>query len=1139
MNPFIQVFSDIPQQIGIADCIALKQTPVGLSGPGNSLCPLISYVTASMVSRKLLIITHSRTSALSIYQNLISLYGDDAVYIPIRELMLYDIDAYSGNDKQSRLRSLYRVATGKFKAAVACTEALTVGTVSREVFLESIINLKKGDQHDMESLGDMLSRLGYVRKALVEEYGQYSIRGGILDIFTCNYDNPVRFEFFGDEIDSIRFFDADSQRSVIEADDIVIIPYSEFILNKDEENMLKEKITDSWDLQQLSNNDFGKIMDRYYALTDKCQMTGQYFNKDILTVVHNDLRCHVVSDTVYNEYANACVNLLQKKKTFKDACEMQKDIYSLYSYLKPELVLIYEKSDYSIPLYRDFDIKFEEASSYKGDMEQFLNDVAEYRAANMRIFISSDRKKHTEYLKGFFEDNGYAVHIIQSNENHSILPRHIYIVEDGYNESFVSKEAKIACISVSRIFRKNAKGKTKQIRDTDFFAQIQPNDYVVHDHHGIGIYLGVEKIDIDGIIKDYIKIAYKNSDMLYVPVSKMDLVQKYVGTSDRIPRVTGLGGHDWEKQKSKVRKAVQDIAKELIELYSKRNSVKGHAFHEDTPWQISFENEFSYEETEDQIKCVEEIKNDMESTKVMDRLLCGDVGYGKTEVALRAVFKAVMDGKQVAFLAPTTMLALQHYNNFKERMRNYPISIDLMCRLRDKKKQKKTVEDIKNGKVDIVVGTHRILEKDVFYKDLGLLVVDEEQRFGVAQKEKIKMLKPTVDVLSLTATPIPRTMHMALSGIRDVSTIYDPPEKRFPIQTYVMEYDPEFIKEAILREKDRNGQIFYLYNRVMDMENKFHHLKTLLKDEVRICMAHGQMQEKEFENTIIKFINHEYDVLLCTTIIEAGIDISNANTLIIEDADKLGLAQLYQIKGRVGRSDKVAYAYITYKRGKELTEEASKRLQTIKEYTEFGSGIKIAMKDLEIRGGGDLLGANQSGHMQGVGYDMYVRILSEEIANLRGEKVRGAVVESSVDLNISAYIDKSYINDDLSRLKMYKRIALVGSAKEKEDIIDELIDRYNEPPVHVVNIIDVAYAKNLASKLGISDITQIKKGLVITYEQDSAVRFRELTDILDKERQKYMVKMQQDLRIRVDTHKKGEEMLAYITKILERALELK
>ncbi len=1139
MNPFIQVFSDIPQLIGVADCIALKQTPVGLSGPGTYLCPLISHITASLISRKLLIVTHSRTSALSVHRNLISFYGDDAVHIPARELMLFDIDAYSGNDKQARLKALYRIATGDFKAAVACTEALTVGTASRQVFLQSVINLKKGELHDMQTLSDMLMRLGYVRKALVEEQGQYSIRGGILDIFSCNYNNPIRCEFFGDEIDGIRFFDADSQRSVETVNSIVIIPYSEFILDRNDESMLKERITDSWDLQQFNEGDYAKIMDRYYAATDKCAMTGTYFDKDILTVIHDDLRCHSVADTVYKEYVNACVNLLQKKKTFKEACEMQKDIYSLYSCLKPQLVLVYEKSDYSIPLYRDFDITFEETCSYKGDMELFLNDIAEYRAANMRIFISSDRKKHTEYLKGFFEDNGYTVHIIKPKENPTVIPRHIYIIEDGYGESFVSKEAKIACISVSRIFRKSTRGKSRQIRDADFFAEIQPEDYVVHDHHGIGIYQGIEKIEIDGIIKDYIKIAYKNNDMLYVPVNKMDLVQKYVGTSDRVPRITGLGGRDWEKQKSKVRSAVRDIAKELIELYGKRSSVKGHAFSEDTPWQISFENEFEYEETQDQIQCVEEIKADMESTKVMDRLLCGDVGYGKTEVALRAAFKAVMDGKQVAFLAPTTMLALQHYNNFRERMKNYPVNIDLLCRLRDKKRQTETVEYIKSGKTDIVVGTHRLLEKDVSYKDLGLLVVDEEQRFGVAQKEKIKMLKPTVDVLSLTATPIPRTMHMALSGIRDVSTIYDPPEKRFPVQTYVMEYDPEFIKQVILREKDRNGQVFYLYNRVMDMDSKFYHLKTLLKDQVRICVAHGQMPEKEFENTIIKFINREYDVLLCTTIIEAGIDISNANTLIIEDADKLGLAQLYQIKGRVGRSDRVAYAYITYKRGKELTEEASKRLQTIKEYTEFGSGIKIAMKDLEIRGGGDLLGANQSGHMQGVGYDMYVRILSEEIANLRGEKVKGAVTETSVDLNISAYIDKSYISDDLSRLKMYKRIATVATVTEKEDIIDELTDRYNKPPGYVINIINVAYAKNLASRLGISEIVQTNKGFVMIYEKEHAIHFRKITDVLDKERIKYTVKAQEDLQIRVNTDKKSEELLDFITKTLKRAVESK
>ena len=1137
MNPFVQVFSEIPQQKGIADCIVMKQTPVGLSGPGNSLCPLVSYVTAKMVSRKLLIITHSRTSAISIYQNLLSLYGDDVVYLPMRELMLFDIDAYSSNEKQARINALFRIATQDFQAVVACTEALTVGTTSKEIFINHLIQLKKGYEYDMQALCEKLSELGYSRRALTEEQGQFSVRGGIVDIYSPNYDNPVRCEFFGDEIDSLRFFDAQTQRSIDDVGETTIIPFCEFLITKDEEDQISEKITDNWDLQKLQNGEYSKIMDRYFAILGKCVMTAEYFkDMNVLTVVHNDVRCHAVAETVYKEYANACVNLLQKKKTLTQACVMQKDIYSLYSFLKPDLVLVYDKSDYNIPLYRDFDISFDQPASYRGNMELFLEDFYEYRNQDMYIFISSDRKKQTEYLKGFFEDNGFSTHIIDKDQEYTIQPKGVYILEDGFNESFVSKEAKIVSISVSRIFRKNAKQKPKKIRDDDFFAQIQPNDYVVHDYHGIGIYQGVEKIEIEGIIKDYIKIAYRNEDVLYVPVSKMDLIQKYVGSGEKNPRITGLGGKEWEKQKNKVRKAVRDIAKQLIELYSRRTAVKGHIFQQDTPWQISFENEFEYEETDDQTRCVEEIKEDMESAKVMDRLLCGDVGYGKTEVALRAVFKAVMDGKQVAFLAPTTMLALQHYNNFVERMKNYPVNIDLLCRLRNKKRQSKTISDLLSGKVDILVGTHRLLEKDVIFKDLGLLVVDEEQRFGVAQKEKIKTLKPTIDVLSLTATPIPRTMHMALSGIRDVSTIYDPPEKRFPVQTYVLEYDPEMIKEAILREKDRGGQVFYLYNRVMDMDNKFYQLQNMLKDDVRICMAHGQMQEKQFEDTIIRFINHEYDLLLCTTIIEAGIDIPNANTLIIEDADRLGLAQLYQIKGRVGRSERVAYAYITYKRGKELTEEASKRLQTIKEYTEFGSGIKIAMKDLEIRGGGDLLGANQSGFMQGVGYDMYVRILSEEIAHMKGEKVKDALVETNIDLNISAYIDKSYIQDDLSRLKMYKRIALVESVAEKQDIVDELIDRYSDPPDNVLNIIDVAYAKNLASKSGISEIKQNKKGFDIIYEQKEAFRFGDVITVLDVLKCRYSVKTYDFLRIRVETNKKHEALLEFIIKLMENVL---
>lgn len=1139
MNPFIKVFSDIPQMNGIADCIVKKETPVGLSGPGTSLCPLISYVVSSMVNKKILVISHSRTSAIFVYQGLKSLMGDDVVYLPPRELMLFDIDAYSRNDEQDRIDALYRIATGDYKAVVSSTEALTVGTTRKDFFLKSVIKVSKGMIYDMDKLCDSLVAMGYTRSALTEAKGQFSKRGNIMDVFSSNLENPCRIEFFGDEVDNIRMFDADTQRSIDSPVSVSILPYMEYILDEDDIVKLEPLVTDKEDKEKLMSRNYAGIMDRYFAATAKYSMTIEYFGHDIVTVIHNDVRCHATSDMVYREYCNTCVGLLEKKKTVSLACRMQMDIYSLYDIQKPQLVLMYDKSNYNIALYREFSISMSEPATYRGDMKLLLDDMNGYRDSNMKLFICSEREKNTEFLKGFFEDNNYQVTVVRKDDDFPLLSKRVYILENGINEGFVSREARAVCIPGGKIFRKNAKQKTREIRDQDFFSDIAQGDYVVHDHHGIGKYLGVEKVEIEGIIKDYIKIAYKGEDVLYVPVSKMDLVQKYAGVGEKIPRITSLGGHDWENQKAKVRKAVKDIAKELIDLYTKRNSVKGFVFAEDDQWQTSFEDEFIYEETDDQMKCIDEIKKDMQSTKVMDRLLCGDVGYGKTEVALRAAFKAVMNGKQVAFLAPTTMLALQHYNNFVQRVKNYPVKVDLLCRLRTAEGQKQTIKGIRMGDVDIAVGTHKLLQKDIEFKDLGLLVVDEEQRFGVAQKERIKELKPTVDVLSLSATPIPRTMHMAMSGIRDISTIYDPPEKRFPVQTYVMEYDPEVIKEAILREKDRGGQIFYLYNRVMDMDNKLMMLRRLLGDDIRIACAHGQMGERLFEDTIIKFINNEFDVLLCTTIIEAGIDIQNANTLIIEDADKLGLAQIYQIRGRVGRSDRVAYAYITYKRGKELSEEAGKRLETIKEFTEFGSGFRIAMKDLEIRGGGDLLGAHQSGHMAGVGYDMYVRILSEEIANMRGEKVKGVAFETNVDINISAYIDKEYIADDLSRLKMYKRISLVESESEKQDIIDELIDRYSDPPAHVINIIDVAYAKNMASKIGIREISGSRKGFRIIFEPQYVDRLTGIVKALDGMKQKYTVKAGEDLKISVETQIKGAHMLNLIIKLLERALEVK
>ncbi len=645
--------------------------------------------------------------------------------------------------------------------------------------------------------------------------------------------------------------------------------------------------------------------------------------------------------------------------------------------------------DDEFSLYRQFSILTRENPSYGGRMDLLLEDIRKWKSKGRRTALIAPSKKSSHILSDYLASNNIDIHG-RNNYNGDIHAGTVVMLDNGPAEGFEILEAGLCVVGSGKIFRKSKKEQTerKKQKGMDLFADLKPGDFVVHDYHGIGKYIGIENIKAAGIRRDYVKVEYKKSDYVYIPVDKLDSIQKYIGSGGRAPRLSILGGKEWENTKARVKESVKNIAKELVELYAKRKANKGHRYSADTIWQVSFEEEFPFEETNDQLRCIDEIKGDMESDIIMDRLLCGDVGYGKTEVALRAAFKAVMDGRQVAFLVPTTVLAYQHYNTFKSRMKNFPVNIELMCRFRSKKQQQRTLEGLRAGSVDIVVGTHRLLQKDIVFKKLGLLVVDEEQRFGVEHKETIKNYKNDIDVLTLTATPIPRTLHMSLSGIRDISVIEDPPAKRFPVQTYVMEYDPDVIRDAVDREISRGGQVFYLYNRVREMDSKYAKLKQLLGDEVRIGIAHGQMDENKLENVMVDFIKGDYDVLLCTTIIESGLDIPNVNTMIIEDSDRMGLSQLYQIRGRVGRSDKVAYAYITHKHGKVITEDASKRLEAIREFTEFGSGFKVAMRDLEIRGAGNLLGANQHGHLERIGYDLYVRILKQGCQGTRRGKLK-------------------------------------------------------------------------------------------------------------------------------------------------------
>jgi len=628
-------------------------------------------------------------------------------------------------------------------------------------------------------------------------------------------------------------------------------------------------------------------------------------------------------------------------------------------------------------------------------------------------------------------------------------------------------------------------------------------DYVVHQTHGIGQYVGLEMLTVEGVKKDYLKIRYQDGAFLYIPTNQMDLVQKYIGTEGKQPKINKLGGSDWLRTRTRVKESLRKLAEELIKLYAQRAALKGFQYSKDTVWQKQFEEQFPYEETEDQLRCIEEIKRDMESGKVMDRLLCGDVGFGKTEVALRAVFKAVMDGRQVAWLVPTTVLAQQHYSNFLERMKDFPVTVEMLSRFRSRAEQRRILRDVKSGNVDVLVGTHRLLQKDIQFRDLGLLVIDEEQRFGVSHKERLKNLSPEIDVLTLTATPIPRTLHMSLTGIRDISVIEDPPEERYPVQTYVMEYNRDVIRDAITRELARQGQVFYLYNRVRTIEAKAAEVQAMVPD-ARVGVAHGQMDEAQLEDIMISFLKGELDILVCTTIIESGLDMPNVNTIIVEDADRMGLAQLYQLRGRVGRSNRLAYAYITYRKDRVISEVAEKRLQAIKEFTELGSGFRIAMRDMEIRGAGNLLGPEQHGHMEAVGYEMYCRLLEEAVRELRGEPARKEDMEVTIDINIDAYIDDSYIGNESRKIEMYRKIAAINDNNDVIDIEDELIDRYGDIPGPVRNLIKVAYIKALARSLGISAVTEKKDSVIFTFADSKKIDFRAIAKTAEKYRRQLL-----------------------------------
>lgn len=973
------------------------------------------------------------------------LFGEETYLYPARDLLFYYADIKGKTLTNRRMEVLRAIAEKKKEepvTVITTMDAFLDGIISPDEIQKNRIHITGEDTVDLTKLEQDLTALGYERESQIEAPGQFAVRGGIIDVFPLAEEMPVRIELWGDEIDSIRMFDAKSQRSIENISEITIYPASE---------------------NCFGNNGLVSFL--------------KYFPENETLLFYDEPhRLQETAETVEAEYTESLKNRADAGMKEEGEEELRvfqtKDIISEMNRYSGIGLTTLESKCGLFKVRSVYTVQAKGVNPYNNSFELLTRDLKRLKRNGYRVVLLSGSRTRAKRLAEGLRD--YDLSSFYSEDmQREVKPGEIMAAYGYASEGYEYPMLKFVVISESDIFgRKKKKKKRKKYEGQRIqdFAELKPGDYVVHENHGIGVYKGIEKIEVEKIVKDYMKIVYAEGGVLYIPVAQMDLIQKYAGADAKKPRLNKLGTIQWGKTKSQVKKAVQIVAKDLVELYAVRQQSEGFVYGPDTVWQKEFEEMFPFEETDDQLQAIEDTKHDMESKKIMDRLICGDVGYGKTEIAIRAAFKAVQEGKQVVCLVPTTILAQQHYNTFVQRLKEFPVRIDLLCRFRSAAEQKKTIEDTKKGFVDILVGTHRVLSKDVVFKDLGLLIIDEEQRFGVTHKEKIKKLKENIDVLTLTATPIPRTLHMSLIGIRDMSVLEEAPNERMPIQTYVMEYNDEMVREAITRELARDGQVYYVYNRVNDIADVAGRIQSLVPD-ANVAFAHGQMKERELEDIMYDFINGDIDVLVSTTIIETGLDIPNANTMIIQDADRFGLSQLYQLRGRVGRSNRMAYAFLLYQRDKLLKEVAEKRLSAIREFTDLGSGIKIAMRDLEIRGAGNLLGEAQSGHMEAVGYDLYCKMLNEAVRQLKGGP-EAETFTTLIDLNVDAYIPEYYIKNEYQKLDIYKRIAAIESEEELEDMTEELIDRFGDIPKKVQQLLVIASLKSLAHSVYVTAIEQ-------------------------------------------------------------------
>lgn len=1024
-----------------------------------------------------LILAEDERRAREIYEDY--RFYDRKVYsYPAKDLLFFQADIHGNLLIRQRMKVIKALLEEKELTVVTSIDGCMDFLESLEKIKEQLIHYESDSTVDIEQLKNQLVALGYERVGQVEMPGQFSVRGGIVDIYCLTEENPWRIELWGDEIDSIRSFDPESQRSLENLEELTIYPAVEHIGDKDMVSFL----------DYFPEERTIIFLDEPNRLTEKGGAVEEEYRQS---------RMHREEKGSRNLPENWLCSFEQLQK------ELNKRNCISVCALEPKQAgwKVREK----------FYLEVKSISAYNNSFELLVKDLHQYKKQGYRIALLSGSRTRAERLAKDLQEEGLAAFYGQDYDR-EICPGEIMVVYGHTKKGFEYPLIKFAVMTESDIFGQEQKKKKKKnysgsrIQD---FAELSIGDFVVHEKHGLGIYRGIEKVEVDRIVKDYIKIEYRGGSNLYIPATQLDCLQKYSGAdAAKAPKLNKLGTQEWNKTKSKVRGAVKNIAKELVELYAVRQEKEGYVCGPDTVWQREFEEMFPYEETEDQLSAIEDAKRDMESTRIMDRLICGDVGYGKTEVALRAAFKEVQESRQVAYLAPTTILAQQIYNTFVQRMKEFPVRVELLCRFRTPAQQKKAIEDLKKGQVDVIIGTHRILSKDVQFKNLGLLIVDEEQRFGVTHKEKIKQLKKDVDVLTLTATPIPRTLHMSLIGIRDMSVLEEPPMDRMPIQTYVMEYDEETVREAINRELRRGGQVYYVYNRVTDIADVALRIAKLVPD-ARVDFAHGQMSERELENVMYSFVNGDIDVLVSTTIIETGLDISNVNTMIIHDSDRYGLSQLYQLRGRIGRSNRTAYAFLMYRKNVMLKETAEKRLAAIREYTDLGSGFKIAMRDLELRGAGNLLGAQQHGHMNAVGYDLYCKMLNEAVKEAKGIRTMEDF-ETSVDLNVDAYIPDSYISNEFQKLDIYKRIAGIETQQDYDDMLEELLDRFGEPGKAVLNLLAIAKLKAIAHQGYVTEIKQTGKKVRFTLYEKARLNTEGFPALMQKYRRGLQFKNEQE-----------------------------